>query len=129
ANGYSSKPVCQPVSRGDVGKNGLDPIISKAMREGQRRHRLSEMERDLAVAAPFVKGQPAFEAAILREQASLRAAEDKADLTDSELRYDVEHAERTLAAARPAMQSYVAHLVGYGHIDFQWLWEWQEAEV
>lgn len=131
SNGYTDKPACLPVDRSEVGapSHGLETTIDKALALADRMAKLNEADRDIQVVQPFVKDQPAVLAKLNHAEDILARAESNEKITDAEIAQTVAAAKADLAAAEPAVKTFTARLVGYGHIDFQWLWEWQEAEV
>ena len=129
ANGYTNKPVCYPVPVSEVVAGpGLETMIQKAMAEAERLRNVQQVLSDVEIVESFVKTNPAVEAHILTAEKVLKACE-RPDATDAEIAAAIKQAQTEMSYAHPEMAKYTAHLVGYAHIDFQWLWNWQEAEV
>jgi alpha-mannosidase len=129
-SGYTRYPVCRevPLSRVVSGPD-LESFIAGVMTAADRTRRLADILADAEVIGRFVEADPAIKKHVEAAKKLLGDAIKKLDITDHEVDDIVKSARTELSFAAPIMSSYTAHLVGYAHIDFQWLWDWQEAEV
>lgn len=131
AEGYSKFPSMDLVATASLSPANIEQAISGALARAARRRAFDELRQDVGLVRQFAARSSDRSLTGYVESAArmLQAAEANAALSEPEQKRAIEAARRELARAAPAMAGYRAHLVGYAHIDLQWLWEWHEAMV
>lgn len=129
--GYSQKVVVRPVDRALIADGGsVKEVVAQQIAAFSQDGDIRELQHDIQLVsalAGFYPDGASFKPSI---DAAARAAESlggSAPLAPKEARQRLIAARAYLAKAGPLMQRFTAHLVGHGHIDPAWQWEWPET--
>ena len=94
----------------------LDAQIEDLRSQIELAHKVADSEKD---------------AHMLEHAAAAKAMLEKAEANESldaeALQNLIHEVHAQLVHDHPQMQKYTGHLVGHAHIDFQWLWSWEET--
>lgn len=127
--GYSKYLTVVPVPRSSVrAGTSLQNLIEHTVASQRVRADLEELRHELdlgrRIAASVTSTDPKIEA---EASAKLEKMDAQSTITQADLRNARQIVAKALQHYAPQMQKYTSHLVGHGHIDFQWLWQWPET--
>ncbi|HEY3266752.1 MAG TPA: glycoside hydrolase family 38 C-terminal domain-containing protein [Armatimonadota bacterium] len=129
--GYSQKIVLRPVSRAEVAPGAaMDRLIARAGAAQEREQAVVGFQRELQLAEGLAAENPdgnAFEKDLVAARRAVDDIRDNAALTPEDIDARLESGRKALARVSPLMKRFTGHLVGHGHIDFAWQWEWPET--
>jgi len=127
--GYSHTFVLRPVSRDEV-RNGADlnSLIGRETAASMRMAKLESARYELEIAAKIAReakdGDLAKTVEACRRELDSISPESA---TDASIKAALDAIHGRLKGPYPVVKSFQTDLVGYGHIDFQWLWNWPET--
>jgi alpha-mannosidase len=127
--GYSQIFVLRPLPRSQVVDGAdLTDLIRKETATEFRLVKLDAIQTELQIAQLIGKDSEDVELQKITTEAlnELNAVDPKTT-TDKELDDLVTKWESRLKGSHPKVKAFTIDLVGYGHIDFQWLWNWKET--
>ncbi len=129
-NAYTRRPSLSVVPRPETAAE-VEPVIARALRAVERFAVVENAADDADVVLRFLQSgvDPAVKARIDKAlaQAEKVAGDDNASPDD--VKAPLAELQDALKSAKPIVSRYNAHLVGHGHIDPQWLWDWDEGIV
>lgn len=128
--GYSKASVLLPVPRGEVlGEKDLEPLISKILEKGMKLSTLRDLREDVRMVEELLKsnGQEEILVHVDAARRELQLLEEPQALEAEAFQAGIHRIHHALGHTHPVMRRYTGHLVGHAHIDFQWLWVWEET--
>src|SRR5256714_11940295 len=125
ANGYTNFPACEPVDKSELNGPALATLVSRVMEHSKRLRVVTAIQADIQAMAALLPDN----AHVKKAQMVIAGLETNRDVTDAQIQQAMSAAKAELMQAKPALAGHMGFLVGYAHIDLQWLWEWQEAMV
>ncbi len=127
--GYSRTFVLRQVSKDEVKDSAdLSDLISRETASAMRMAKLDSARFELEIAAKIAKEAKDPNLAKTVEASRLELDSISAEsATDESIKAVLEAIQGRMKGPYPVVKSFQTDLVGYGHIDFQWLWNWPET--
>ncbi|HEV2472914.1 MAG TPA: hypothetical protein VGS41_09630, partial [Chthonomonadales bacterium] len=127
--GYSRYVALVPVPLGAAtNRSALRRVVSSALRKQARQWTIESIAADISLASQIASLDHSRPKAGREIDAARVELKQLSQHPDSKGFRREEHAlESHLARLRPLTSRYTVRLVGHAHIDFQWLWSWQET--
>ncbi|MEW6746483.1 MAG: glycoside hydrolase family 38 C-terminal domain-containing protein [Planctomycetota bacterium] len=128
-SGYSQRSILQPVPRARITARGdFASLLDEAGSRQEIYWQHEDLQRDIELAETFLKADGlAGAASTLRGVLDAVPPPDSFQGTRQQYAAAIRALHPRLDQAHSVMSSYTGHLVGHGHIDPQWLWEWPEG--
>jgi alpha-mannosidase len=131
-NGYSARVLLQTVPRQEiVAGPALDRMVAKMRERQELLLGAGRLENGLEVADWIAKEQGAeagpYTALIAKSRQELVALQAREPISPAEFNAELKRIAADLEPLGKLTKQYTGHLVGHGHIDAQWLWEWPET--
>ncbi|HEY3415129.1 MAG TPA: glycoside hydrolase family 38 C-terminal domain-containing protein [Armatimonadota bacterium] len=129
-SGYSQKVVVRPVERSLITPEAdIKAVVADQVaaydREGQAREVAHDIQLVASLAALTPDGAK-FKQPIDEARGAIDEIETGSPLSPDGVNARLARAKASLARTRPLMKRFTGHLVGHGHIDPAWQWEWPE---
>ncbi len=127
--GYSKEAELATLPRGAV-KEGpeLKKLVDKELARTQLRTMAKNHKKQLDVMADLLKKEGKEELLKDIDEAKSKIPDPESFEGTPDAYLDALHRScHKLSHAHPKMAEYTGHLVGHAHIDFSWLWDWNEG--
>ncbi len=129
-DGYSKRILFKAVPRASVvDGTDLKSLYENETKKMELEAQIEDLRSQIELAHKVADSEK--DAHMLEHAAAAKAMLEKAEANESldaeALQSLIHEVHATLVHDHPQMQKYTGHLVGHAHIDFQWLWSWEET--